>query len=453
MYPARALSLYNGWDILIEKPDAWSAIQATLLEMQPYVLGRKKTPKLLTTLGDKKLEIGDLDNLWSSLFKPNSDWNDNEWLSRYFDYNNNWLRIVDRNANIKNKTISYLTATQSKASDLSQLIFITNPKNVREGIIDLSILLVPENGFFNLFGSRDDLMYQFPFNESQCRTKIQSLSPIPYGAPFVILFFSQYEQHTPIQVEEVPLLIEDRRNIIERSLEFAPEYTQAGISVLSYFSEVLRQKYPDLNVKVRIEQQGTTVLMHVELPSGNIDTIREELANYFLVVAGKQAPESLLDNPYQIMALKTKLDMANMELRISRELNAHLSSDISVLREQFAEQGKQMKQQMKLMTKIVIKQVSSSERLQLAQLNQASGLFKDLILQAQGNEKVILAISSLEYNIMSGIAAADQVEVTNALSTLRQEKPSIIWQMVELAKNAGYGVAGNIAFELLKQSL
>ncbi|TDN35873.1 hypothetical protein A8B98_11880 [Hymenobacter sp. UV11] len=216
---------------------------------------------------------------------------------------------------------------------------------------------------------------------------------------------------------------------------------------------MLRQKYPDLNVKVRIEQQGTTVLMHVELPSGNIDTIREELANYFLVVAGKQAPESLLDNPYQIMALKTKLDMANMELRISRELNAHLSSDISVLREQFAEQGKQMKQQMKLMTKIVIKQVSSSERLQLAQLNQASGLFKDLILQAQGNEKVILAISSLEYNIMSGIAAADQVEVTNALSTLRQEKPSIIWQMVELAKNAGYGVAGNIAFELLKQSL
>jgi hypothetical protein len=46
-------------------------------------------------------------------------------------------------------------------------------------------------------------------------------------------------------VQDPPFYKEiNNKNIIERSLEFAPEYIQAGISVLSYFSEVLRQKYP-----------------------------------------------------------------------------------------------------------------------------------------------------------------------------------------------------------------
>ncbi len=62
--------------------------------------------------------------------------------------------------------------------------------------------------------------------------------------------------------------IRDTSPKIARSIEFPPGYKQAGTSILNYFGEVLEQKYPDKDVKVRIEQHGLKVTMVIESALG-----------------------------------------------------------------------------------------------------------------------------------------------------------------------------------------
>jgi hypothetical protein len=109
---------------------------------------------------------------------------------------------------------------------------------------------------------------------------------------------------------------------IERSIEFPPEYWTAGTSILSYFSHILSVKYPDQNIKVRIEQEGLLLRMIIETPTGQTELIEQTLNEYSMVITGKLPPESFLNNPLEIMALKNKLEMTKLELKMSKELFA-----------------------------------------------------------------------------------------------------------------------------------
>lgn len=107
---------------------------------------------------------------------------------------------------------------------------------------------------------------------------------------------------------------------IERTIEFPPEYLQAGTSILSYFNQILKSKYPDKRVKIKIEQEDLLLRLIIYTPLGEIEKIEKTLEEYAMVVVGKLEPESFLDNPFEIMALKYKLELANSELRYTREL-------------------------------------------------------------------------------------------------------------------------------------
>jgi len=107
---------------------------------------------------------------------------------------------------------------------------------------------------------------------------------------------------------------------VERSIEFPPEYWQAGTSILSYFSHVLNVKYPSQKIKVRIEQEGLNLRMVIETPTGEREKIEKTLEEYGLVVTGKIQPESFLSDPFEVMALKNKLEVAHLELRQTRTL-------------------------------------------------------------------------------------------------------------------------------------
>jgi hypothetical protein len=102
-------------------------------------------------------------------------------------------------------------------------------------------------------------------------------------------------------------------NNITRSIEFPPEYHQAGLSILNYFGTIIRQHYPEIPVTVRIEQEGLMVRIAVETAEGQREIVERTLEAYGLVVTGKMAPEELLEDPYQVMAFKHKLEMANMQ--------------------------------------------------------------------------------------------------------------------------------------------
>jgi Leucine-rich repeat (LRR) protein len=107
---------------------------------------------------------------------------------------------------------------------------------------------------------------------------------------------------------------------IERSIEFPPEYWTAGTSILSYFTHILNVNYPNQNIKVKIEQQGLLLRMIIDIPDGKPEIIEKTFTDYIMVISRQLPPESLLSDPFEVMALKNKLEIAELELRQAKEL-------------------------------------------------------------------------------------------------------------------------------------
>jgi len=74
---------------------------------------------------------------------------------------------------------------------------------------------------------------------------------------------------------------------IMREIAFEPQHRQAGISILSYFSRVVENRYPDINVKVRIEQDNDLIRLVIETPTGEKEVIEKLLGSYGEVVMAK----------------------------------------------------------------------------------------------------------------------------------------------------------------------
>jgi hypothetical protein len=110
---------------------------------------------------------------------------------------------------------------------------------------------------------------------------------------------------------------------IERSIEFPPEYWGAGTSILSYFSHVLHVKYPNKKIKVRIEQEGLTIRMIVDTSNGQREKIEKTLDEYGLVIRGEMRPEDFMSDPSEVLALKNKLEIAALELRLTKDSSKH----------------------------------------------------------------------------------------------------------------------------------
>lgn len=107
---------------------------------------------------------------------------------------------------------------------------------------------------------------------------------------------------------------------IERTLEFAPEHKDAGVSILGYFSTYVADKYPDKSVKVKIEQDGLTVKMQIDTDEGDEDLVERSLVEYGQVVTGQMKPEDALDDKLAIHRLNSELRRAKDRLEDSREL-------------------------------------------------------------------------------------------------------------------------------------
>lgn len=106
---------------------------------------------------------------------------------------------------------------------------------------------------------------------------------------------------------------------IHRCLEFEPQYYQAGLGILNYFGTIVREKYPDKNVKIKIEQNTHSVTMIVETEDGDKEIIEKLLHNYELVVMGQKEPETLLDTQLQILDLKNELRIAHLRVETQKE--------------------------------------------------------------------------------------------------------------------------------------
>jgi hypothetical protein len=108
--------------------------------------------------------------------------------------------------------------------------------------------------------------------------------------------------------------------VIERIIEFPPEYHQAGISILGFFGEVLRRKYPHMRARVRIEQDGLRVKMTVEPVIGEPEIFEQALNEYGLVLTGQITPEQFAQDSLLVMSLKHEMRLAQVRVESQKEL-------------------------------------------------------------------------------------------------------------------------------------
>lgn len=115
--------------------------------------------------------------------------------------------------------------------------------------------------------------------------------------------------------QAVPTVSKNNNRTIVRSILFDRENLQAGIGILNYFTEILRQKYEDSNAKVIIEQEGLNVRLSIETADGKKRVIEKALENYITVVTGRETIANFLPEPLAGLAFKQKLDLVQMELK------------------------------------------------------------------------------------------------------------------------------------------
>lgn len=108
--------------------------------------------------------------------------------------------------------------------------------------------------------------------------------------------------------------------VLERRIEFPPEYHQAGISIMSFFGEVLRRKYPNHKATVRIEQDGLKVRMIVEPVIGESAIFERALDEYGLVLTRQITIEEFTNDPFLTISLKNELRMAHVRIESQKEL-------------------------------------------------------------------------------------------------------------------------------------
>jgi len=205
---------------------------------------------------------------------------------------------------------------------------------------------------------------------------------------------------------------------IERNIEFKPEYLQSGITILNYFSTVLRQKNPTSKSIVRIEQEGLSVRLVIIPEKGNeIEIIERTLEEYGLVISGKMKMADFLTDNMQILELENKLEISKLELRFAHkqleyerqnhlERIANIENEVLWLRDQIGNTLSDMKQ----ITIGANRYLAESVKMQFPSNDKALLKSLDLIdkfLDIKANEK-------------------DKEELLQTLQSVKKKNPAIL---------------------------
>ncbi|MBG8559924.1 hypothetical protein I4436_09915 [Pseudomonas qingdaonensis] len=329
-------------------------------------------------------------------------------------------------------------------------VLIESPRIVSTGICDIAVVVTPMNDEIDPHFSEG----RMPFHSfERALGQLNDLLPLNQKQPFLIIGFSQLESTIDV-LEMLPSGVE---NIVERVIEFPRDLYQAGVGVLSYFGEVLKQKHPDIKAKVRIEQDGNIVRMTIDAPDGTKEVIEKTLQDFALVVTYQAPPETLLDTKLQVHALTSKLMMAEMEVRQVRDLMRisesyqgeriqSLEQDVQFLREQIGCQIRAIGTSHRLLSE----QSAKEERLIMAHIDSSRRTVDELVADAWDSAEVKSALMAIKLSLESS-TPPDREKVSEALTTVRRLSPDTFIDLTEAVKGTLYGVSGNTVFLCLQQ--
>ncbi|HHC6556613.1 TPA: hypothetical protein ACN36H_003100 [Vibrio parahaemolyticus] len=122
--------------------------------------------------------------------------------------------------------------------------------------------------------------------------------------------------------DEVIKELSERTNpvVLEKCIEFPPEYHHAGVGILSYFGTYLSKQYPNEKATVKIEQNGLNVKMTIEPLSGKKEVVERALHEYEAIICSKERIETLTNNESLILELNNELRIAKFRIESQKDL-------------------------------------------------------------------------------------------------------------------------------------
>lgn len=223
-----------------------------------------------------------------------------------------------------------------------------------------------------------------------------------------------------------------------KSIEFEPEYYQAGLSILSYFNTIVNQKYPDLEVKIKIEQENLVVRMIVESPDGSKEKIEKTLEEYGLVVKGDLPPEALLQNPFEILSLKNKLELAGLELKQAREL-------YRICENKNTERINSLEIQVRHLNNIIAEGLIGA--------NKNTDLLYYVLDTALLNSDIKKDIQVIIEKVNNDLNKSDEHEVKQMLGRINDKNPEILVKLKEFVFNSFTGTSGSLLYSWIMSLL
>jgi hypothetical protein len=293
---------YNGaWDTLnLSNKDLILDITESLKEIVP--LYREYRLNSRGTL--------DIRNIWDKHLVTRS------WSPRH----NTFINPAGERVNVRN--LGPIKNRTSVAYPFMGIDFVTkwlfNLSTIafKNDLIDVPILLIGTRQFHSSIEQRE-----IPFRQTfeDVKRQLELLSPLNHPYPFLVLGFGE----TPMKVQVIEVKSSYQENnlkVIDRSIEFPPEYHIAGLNILNFFGTYLREQYPSEDAKVRIEQDGLIVRLIVESQDGRSEVIEKALHEYQLIVTGQQPPESILNNEKLVFELRNELRFAKLRIETQQDL-------------------------------------------------------------------------------------------------------------------------------------
>jgi len=226
---------------------------------------------------------------------------------------------------------------------------------------------------------------------------------------------------------------------ILRSITFEPEHIQAGISILSYFGEVLKQKYSDIEAKVRIERRDDTVTLVIESELGVIEKIEKTLDAYGEIVTGSLPSSSLLESKVDIerleMKLEMKLEMSAMEIRHSQKIINLYENDKYATETRVSN----LEQQVTTLHKLLGESLKGSNRIATS----------SLALSRSNTSLMEAHLQNIKELLSKAPSEANSEELIKNINRVADEDSSYLGAVRELFVNSVYGITGNSAYNFL----
>ncbi|WP_151716903.1 hypothetical protein [Acinetobacter sp. TUM15071] len=249
------------------------------------------------------------------------------WINKSFN--------IDERAFINNLGVSkdncFIKAGLSGSNaNLSVMSWIFSEITYVSKITDVSIPVlllfsISANVVKEYLGNKNKLSFKSNklYSIRSVKKNLERISPLRVEQPFLILGIGLEELELDVVELEQATSMNNEQNIkIDRCITFEPEYYQAGLSILSYFGTVLRDKYPEQNATVRIEQHDLNVRMVIQSENGNIETIEKALHEYELVLKGETSPDEFAISPLKALELKNQLNLVNFQVESQKEIIA-----------------------------------------------------------------------------------------------------------------------------------